>query len=94
MCAEIGEQDPTVSEDARVRELTRGALLRYYCVAHRTVAEGRSPVTIYQDSWAYCVSGDDEGHEWNPIEPISYTNLRSFGPTFLDRVNELAPASL
>lgn len=93
MCAEIREQDLTVLK-ARARELTRGALLRYYCVAHRTVAASQSPVTIYQDSWAYCVSGDGGGHKWIPIEPISYVNLRSFGPTFLDRVNELAPTSL
>lgn len=83
----ISGRDPPASEEERPRRLVGDALIRYYCIVHRTVAEDRAPVTIYQDSWAYCVSGSDGSHEWIPIEPISYADLRSFGPMFLDHVD-------
>jgi len=67
------------------------AVIHYYCVAHQTWARDRSPITRYHDSWAFCVNGCDGRHEWRRIEPISYPNLWSFGPTFVDQ-NELVPA--
>jgi hypothetical protein len=60
-----------------------GALVHYYCVAHRTAARDRSPVTIYRDSWAYCLNGCVGAHEWRSIEPTTYAALLSFGPTFI-----------
>jgi len=83
----ISGRDPPASEEERPRRQVGDALIRYYCIVHRTVAEDRAPVTIYQDSWAYCVSGYDGRHEWIPIEPISYADLRSFGPMFLYHVD-------
>ncbi len=83
----ISGRDPPASEEERPRRQVGDAFLRYYCIVHRTVAKDRAPVTIYQNSWAYCVSGSDVTHEWIPIEPISYADLRSFGPTFLDHAD-------
>ena len=65
--------------------------IHYYCVAHQTWSTDRSPVTRYRDAWAFCVAGCGRGHDWREIEPVSYSSLLSFGPTFVDR-NELIPA--
>ena len=90
----ISGRDPPASEEERPRRLVGDAFLRYYCIVHLTVAEDRAPVTIYQNSWGYCVSGGyDVTHEWIPIEPISYADLRSFGPIFLDHVDGSATTS-
>lgn len=78
--------------EARPRRLAGDALIRYYCVAHRAAARDRSPITRYRDSWAFCANGYGDGHEWIPIEPISKVNLWAFGPTFVDRGAQLAPA--
>lgn len=83
----ISGRDPPASEEERPRRQVGYALIRYYCIVHRTVAEDRAPVTVYQNSWAYCVSGYGGTHEWIPIEPISYADLRSFGPMFLYHVD-------
>lgn len=71
--------------------LRSSSLVRYYCVEHRVWAKDRSPITRYRDAWAFCVTGCGPGHEWREIEPISYPNLWSFGPTFVNQ-NELIPA--
>lgn len=92
MRIEARDHDRPTLEETKPQRLVGGALLRYYCVAHRSVAGDRAPVTIYRSSWAYCVSGYGGRHEWIPMEPISHANLRSFGPTFLDHVDELVPA--
>jgi hypothetical protein len=71
--------------------LAGSSLILYYCVAHHVWAKDRSPITRYQDSWAFCVNGCGRGHEWREIEPVSYSTLSSFGPTFV-RQSELVPA--
>lgn len=69
------------------------ALFHYYCVAHRLRSVDRSPVTIYQGRWAFCLYGYGKGHDWVAIEPISDVDLRWFGPTFLRTLEpELTPA--
>jgi hypothetical protein len=58
-------------------------LVRYICRAkahldasrHAMVASG-SPVTIYDGMWAYCRAGSRTGHAWEPIEPVTLTDLR------------------
>jgi hypothetical protein len=65
--------------------------IRYYCIAHQVWAKDRSPITRYRDSWAFCVNGCGRGHDWREIEPVSYSSLWSFGPTFV-RHAELVPA--
>jgi hypothetical protein len=68
-----------------------GALLLYYCVAHRVWAKDRSPITRYRDAWAFCLNGCGSGHEWRRIEPVSYPNLWSFGPTFVEQSASSTP---
>jgi hypothetical protein len=65
--------------------LASSSLVLYYCVAHHIWAKDRSQITRYQNSWAFCVNGCGPGHDWRRIEPISYQNLWSFGPTFVER---------
>ena len=71
--------------------LASSSLVLYYCVEHHVWAKDRSPITRYRDAWAFCVSGCGPGHDWREIEPITYPNLSSFGPTFVNQ-NELVPA--
>jgi hypothetical protein len=69
------------------------SLIRYYCVAHRERSNDRSPVTIYQGSWAYCPYGYGPGHEWLAIKPVSDVDLVRFGPTLIRAAKpKLAPA--
>ena len=70
----------------------RDGLITYYCVAHRTPTAGRSPITIYRGSWAYCVNGYAGQHDWSRIEPTSAAGLRGFGPTFVEPKGDLIPA--
>jgi hypothetical protein len=84
---EIREEDI----EAPQQRLVGGSLIFYYCVAHRVYAKDRAPVTLYRNSWAFCANGCGGRHEWRRIEPISYPNLWSFGPTFVEQ-DELAPA--
>ena len=65
--------------------------IHYYCIAHQVWAKDRSPITRYRDEWAFCVNGCGRGHEWREIEPVSYSSLWSFGPTFVNQ-NQLVPA--
>jgi hypothetical protein len=73
------------SGEAQLRRASRGSSIVYYCVVHRVWAEDRSPITRYRDRWAFCVNGCTGTHDWRRIAPVSFTNLRVFGPTFLDR---------
>ena len=69
------------------------ALFHYYCVAHRSRSLDRSPVTIYEGHWAFCMQGYGKGHDWVAIDPISDVDLLRFGPRFLARPEpELVPA--
>jgi hypothetical protein len=82
MSAQIDERHAPASKRTRSPTLVGGAVVRYYCIAHRPAAGDRSPVTIYRDSWAYCGSGYDGTHEWRPIQPTSHADLLTFRPTF------------
>ena len=82
--------EATRRDEAPGQELRGGSLVLFYCIAHRVWAKDRSPITRYRDAWAFCVNGCGAGHEWRQIEPISYPNLWSFGPTFVEQ-DELAP---
>jgi len=70
-------------------------LVRYVCRAkvhidasrNATVAAG-SPVTIHDGAWAYCPAGARTEHEWEPIEPVTLTDLKLIG---LARAREVAP---
>lgn len=35
-----------------------------------------SPVTIYESAWAYCPAGARSEHVWEPIEPVTLSDLR------------------
>lgn len=78
-------REATERNDAPRQERAGGSLVLYYCIEHRVWAKDRAPITRYRDSWAFCVNGWGSGHDWRQIEPISYANLWSFGPTFVDR---------
>jgi len=79
-------------KDAMASSFDGGSAIRYYCVDHHVTSNDSSPVTVYQDAWAYCVHGCAGGHAWVPIEPVSYAELRTFGPRFIDRIELLVPA--
>jgi hypothetical protein len=58
-------------------------LVRYACRAKAHVAASRSaddaagsPVTIHEGAWAYCPGGAHTDHEWEPIEPVTLTDLK------------------
>lgn len=83
------------SQGTEVAERPRlgSALIHYYCVAHRLRSVDRSPVTIFQDRWAFCLNGYGEGHDWIAIEPVGEVELLRFGPTFLRTLRrQLTPA--
>jgi hypothetical protein len=70
-------------------------LVRFVCRAmmhadasrKSTVALG-SPVTIHDGAWAYCPIGARSEHEWEPIEPVTLTDLKLTG---VGRPRETAP---
>jgi len=70
-------------------------LVRFVCRAtmhvdasrNATVALG-SPVTIHDGAWAYCPTGARTEHDWEPIEPVTLTDLKLTG---VGRPRETAP---
>jgi hypothetical protein len=46
-----------------------------------------SPVTIHDGAWAYCPAGARADHGWEPIEPVTLTDLKLVGV----RLREAAP---
>lgn len=49
----------------------------FYCAepAHQ-VAETEERLTMYDDRWAYCPGGVDEGHRWQSTGGMSLSTLR------------------
>jgi hypothetical protein len=70
-------------------------LVRFICRAkshvdasrNATVAAG-SPVTIHEKAWAYCPAGARFEHEWEPIEPVTLSDLKLIE---VGRLREVAP---
>ena len=52
------------------------ALIGYVCTTQHDRREAAS-VTWERDSWAYCASGANDGHQWTRIDPTNVEALRS-----------------
>ena len=54
--------------------------IHYVCAAndHRELAAGRnslSPLTVYEDKWAWCSAGVPTGHSWRSIYPTTLAEV-------------------
>ena len=51
--------------------------VEFYCAApeHQTWTPGHS-LTIHADSWAYCPTGNDDGHAWRAAGAASLIDLK------------------
>jgi hypothetical protein len=57
------------------------ALIEHLCTADHE-RHDESAVTLVEGRWAYCRHGGAaDGHEWQPIEPTDYAELRQLGPS-------------
>ncbi len=57
------------------------------CRAHQSDphCEWPNSVTMHEHRWAFCPSGEADGHEWEPIEPSSVDALRRAQHRYRDR---------
>jgi hypothetical protein len=48
-----------------------------FCFAHRQRRIFGPLITVVGRTWAYCLAGDDQGHDWQRIEPLTPAQLRA-----------------